>query len=111
MTPIAMPKIGATMREGRVVSWTREVGDAVDAEQAVVVIETDKAEVEVVATASGVLRHVYVTVGTTVPCGALLGAITASMDEAFDQAAFHRDHHRPDVDALPLPDVPPPIPR
>ncbi len=109
-TPIAMPRTGDTTTEGRIVAWPVALGAHVDAGATVVVVDTDKAEVEVEAPASGVLRHVYVEAGVTVPCGALLGAIADGPDEPFDAAAFHRLHHRPDVAALPLPDVPPPLP-
>ncbi len=109
--PIGMPKLGTTTTWGKVVAWLLAVGSRVEQGAPVVVIESEKSEVEVDAAASGVLRHVYVEPGETVPCGALLGAITATMDEPFDAGAFHRAHHHPDVDSLPLPDVPPPVPR
>jgi 2-oxoglutarate dehydrogenase E2 component (dihydrolipoamide succinyltransferase) len=109
-TPIGMPKLAATMTEGRVVTWLVERGAQVAADAPVVLIETDKSDVEIPAPASGVLRHVYVESGATVPCGALLGAIASTPDEPFDALAFHRAHHRPDVATLPLPDVPPPLP-
>ena len=105
-----MPRLGATTVDGTLVAWSVAVGDRVEAGTTVVVVEPDKAQVEVGAPSAGVLRHVHVEAGTTVPCGALLGAIAASPDEPFDAAAFHRAHHRPDVAALPLPDVPPPLP-
>src|SRR5689334_21183233 len=91
-----MPKLGMTMREGRVVAWPIAVGGRVEKGAPVVVIESEKAEVEIEATASGVLRHVYVTPDETVPCGTLLGAITATPDEAFDADAFRREHDRPE---------------
>jgi len=109
-TPIAMPKPGATTTEGRVVAWTVEVGARVAEGDTVVVVDSDKAEIEIAAPTAGVLRHAYVEAGTMVPCGGLLAAIADDMDDAFDAEAFHRLHHHPDVDALPLPDVPPPLP-
>src|SRR5216684_2331164 len=95
-TLIAMPKMGMSMREGTVVSWPLALGTRVEKGQTVVVIESEKAEVEVEATQPGVLRHMYVPVGETVPCGTLLGALTDSMDEPFDADAFRRDHDRPE---------------
>jgi pyruvate dehydrogenase E2 component (dihydrolipoamide acetyltransferase) len=105
-----MPKLGMTMKEGKVVAWPVAVGGRVEKGAPVVVIESEKAEVEIEAAATGVLRHVYVEAGETVPCGTLLGAIADTADEALDVAAFRRAHDHPDVDALPLPDVPPPVP-
>lgn len=87
-TAIAMPKLGMTMEEGRVVAWPLALGARVEKGRAVVVIESEKTEAEVAATASGFLRHVYVPEGETVPCGTLLGAITDAPDERFDERAF-----------------------
>jgi pimeloyl-ACP methyl ester carboxylesterase len=96
-TAIAMPKLGMTMAEGTVVEWRAAPGGAVTKGAVLLVIESEKAEVEIEATATGVLRHVYVEPGTTVPCGALLAAITATAAEPFDAEAFHREHHRPEA--------------
>ncbi|MBI5506464.1 MAG: alpha/beta fold hydrolase [Deltaproteobacteria bacterium] len=93
-TVVAMPKLGMTMREGSVVEWPLAVGDAVEKGHTVVLIESEKTQVELEATDSGVLRHIYVEAGETVPCGSLLGAITASIDEPFDAQAFRRDNER-----------------
>lgn len=93
-TVIAMPKLGMTMQEGNVVEWPLAVGDAVEKGRTVVVIESEKTQVEIEATDSGVLRHIYVDAGETVPCGSLLGAITASMNEPFEAEEFRRDNER-----------------
>ncbi len=96
-TPIVMPKLGMTMREGTVVDWPFEAGDEVEKGEVVLVIESEKAEVEIEATASGVLRHFYVESGETVPCGTLLAALTDSLDEDFDVEAFRALHDKPEV--------------
>jgi len=88
VTAIAMPKLGMTMEEGTVVQWPLDVGEAVAKGQVVLVIESEKTEVEIEATAGGVLRHVYVEEGETVPCGTLLGAITDDAEAPFDADAF-----------------------
>ncbi len=87
-TAIKMPKLGMTMTEGTIVDWPIAIGDHVEKGAAVLVIETEKAEVEVEATASGFFRHVYVEVGGTVPCATLLAALTETDDEPFDAEAF-----------------------
>ncbi|HSP96179.1 MAG TPA: lipoyl domain-containing protein, partial [Candidatus Dormibacteraeota bacterium] len=91
-TPIAMPRLGMSMKEGRVVLWPVPLGGRVTKGAPVVVIESEKTEVEIDATQRGVLRHIYVAADATVPCGTLLGAITADGDEAFDADAFRRAH-------------------
>jgi len=85
---IRMPKLGMTMEEGTVVEWRAAPGGRVEKGRVVLVIESEKNEAEIEATASGFLRHVYVAPGGVAPCGALLAALTESADEAFDAAAF-----------------------
>jgi pimeloyl-ACP methyl ester carboxylesterase len=90
--PVLMPKLGMTMEEGIVVAWHVAAGGRVARGAPLLVIESEKTEAEIEATASGVLRHVYVPAGAKAPCGALLAALTTSADESFEAAAFAREH-------------------
>jgi pyruvate dehydrogenase E2 component (dihydrolipoamide acetyltransferase) len=78
------------MQEGTVVEWHVAVGAPVTKGEVLLSIESEKAEIEIEAPATGVLRHVYVELGTTVPCGTPLAAITESAGEPFDAEAFRR---------------------
>ncbi len=91
-----MPTLGMTMEEGTVVAWPSSVGSAIEKGELVLVIESEKNEVEIEAPTTGFLRHVYVQEGETVPCGTLLGAITEAVDEDFDAEAFHGVENRPE---------------
>jgi pyruvate dehydrogenase E2 component (dihydrolipoamide acetyltransferase) len=95
-TAISMPKLGMTMEEGTVVQWPLAPGDPVSKGELLLVIESEKTEVDIEAPESGVFRHIYVEEGDTVPCGSLLGAITATADEPFDAEAFHAAEDRPE---------------
>jgi pimeloyl-ACP methyl ester carboxylesterase len=86
-----MPRLGMTMEEGTVIEWPLAIGDPIQKGETVLVIESEKTEVDVEAAASGVLRHIYIEEGETVPCGTPLGAITETMDEPFDAEAFHAE--------------------
>ncbi len=55
--PVAMPRLGMSMREGTVIEWPIAPGERVEKGQTVVVIESEKTEVEVEAIAAGVLRQ------------------------------------------------------
>jgi len=92
---VAMPSLGMSMREGRVLAWLVPVGARVAKDQPLLSIESEKAEFEMPAPAAGVLRHVYVEPDATVPCGTLLAVITASGDAMFDADAFRRANDRP----------------
>lgn len=91
-TAIAMPKLGMTMREGIVVEWRADVGAHVTKSSVLLVIESEKAEVEIEAPGEGFLRHIYVEAGATVPCGTLLAVVTETDDEPFDAEAFGAAH-------------------
>ena len=91
-----MPKLGMTMEEGTIIEWPLSVGDSVEKGDTVLIIESEKAEVEIEAPASGIFRHVYIEEDDTVPCGTLLGAITDTRDEEFDAAAFHSAEDHPE---------------
>jgi 3-oxoadipate enol-lactonase len=93
-TAVSMPKLGMTMEEGVVIAWPLEPGSLVEKGDIVLVIESEKAEVEIEAPASGVVRKIYIEAGETVPCGTLLAAITDTADEPFDAHEFHAAEDR-----------------
>lgn len=94
---IAMPKLGMTMKEGTVLEWRARPGEAVAKGQIILLIESEKTEVEIEAPANGVLRHVYVEPDSSVPCGSFLAAITASAADDFDALAFRTQNERVDA--------------
>ena len=94
---IAMPRLGMTMEEGTVIAWPLALGTPFQRGDVILIIETEKAESEIEASANGVMRHIYVEVGQTVPCGALLAAMTDSDEEAFDPEAFAASYQPPDA--------------
>ncbi len=94
---IAMPKLGMTMKEGTVLEWRAAPGDAVMKGQVVLLIESEKTEVEIESPASGVLRHVYVEPDSLVPCGTFLAVITEPADEGFDAESFRAQNERAEV--------------
>lgn len=60
---IRMPLLSDTMTEGKIVKWNKNVGDTVKADDALADVETDKATMEVVGYADGVLLYVGVKEG------------------------------------------------
>ena len=77
---VIMPKLSDAMTEGRLIQWMKKEGDRVQGGDVLASIETDKAEIELEAFGSGVLRKVLVEDGQTVPVGQLIGVI-AEPDE------------------------------
>src|SRR5438067_9626616 len=72
-----MEALSPTMEEGRVAKWHKREGDTVKAGDTLAEIETDKAVMDLVARADGVLRQVAVAEGQTVPVGSVVAVIAA----------------------------------
>jgi len=77
---VIMPKLSDAMAEGRVLQWLKKEGDRVQGGDVLASIETDKAEIELEAFGSGVLRKILAADGQTVPVGQLI-AVIAESDE------------------------------
>ena len=85
--PLKMPQLGLTMTEGRITRWLKQEGDSVEADEAILEIETDKINAEVEAPASGRLTHVQAQAGDSVKVIGLLALIAAPEDTDADLAA------------------------
>ncbi|HVH69336.1 MAG TPA: dihydrolipoamide acetyltransferase family protein [Gemmatimonadales bacterium] len=85
-TSVYMEALSPTMEEGRVVKWHKRDGDAVKTGDTLAEVETDKAVMDLVARADGVLRQVAAAEGQTVPVGTVV-AVIAAPGEAVGEAA------------------------
>ncbi|MDH5772362.1 MAG: 2-oxoglutarate dehydrogenase complex dihydrolipoyllysine-residue succinyltransferase [Rhodospirillaceae bacterium] len=74
-TEIKVPALGESVSEATVAKWFKQPGDAVNADEPLVELETDKVTVEVPAPVSGALASIAATEGSDVEVGALLGII------------------------------------
>ncbi len=72
---IVVPSLGESVSEATVAKWFKQVGDAINADEPLVELETDKVTLEVNAPASGKLKDIKIPAGKTVEVGALLGSI------------------------------------
>ena len=80
-TELQMPQMGYDMQEGTVVRWLISEGAEVKLGEAIAEIETDKAVVEFESTASGLLRKILVSEGSTVPVGQTIGIVGEEGEE------------------------------
>jgi pyruvate dehydrogenase E2 component (dihydrolipoamide acetyltransferase) len=80
---VNMPKLGFDMAEGVLIRWVVSEGQEIEKGQVLAEIETDKATVEVEASATGTLRKHVVAEGTSVPVGKAIAVIGES-GEDFD---------------------------
>ncbi|MCH8917680.1 MAG: 2-oxoglutarate dehydrogenase complex dihydrolipoyllysine-residue succinyltransferase [Proteobacteria bacterium] len=72
---IIVPALGESVTEATVTKWFKAAGDAVELDEPLVELETDKVAVEVNAQAAGVLAEIAAEAGTDVEVGGLLGSI------------------------------------
>jgi pyruvate dehydrogenase E2 component (dihydrolipoamide acetyltransferase) len=73
---VLMPQLGETVAEGTITHWFKAVGDKVEPGDNLFEIETDKATMEVPATAAGRLAEIRVATGAVVPVGAVVAVIS-----------------------------------
>jgi len=81
ISEVIMPKLGQTMEEGAIVEWLKNEGDPVKRGEVLFTVESDKAILEVEATARGFLRKILVPAGQPVPVLTAVALITRQADE------------------------------
>jgi pyruvate dehydrogenase E2 component (dihydrolipoamide acetyltransferase) len=75
MTDVKMPQMGESIAEGTISVWLVDEGQAVKADEPLVTVSTDKADVDVPSPVSGVLTEIIAKEGETVQVGALIARI------------------------------------
>lgn len=84
---ILMPALSSTMKEGKVVSWLKSEGDEIEAGEAIMVVESDKADMDVEAFEDGYLAKIIVDEGEMAPVGQAVALIASTEDEIESVAA------------------------
>jgi pyruvate dehydrogenase E2 component (dihydrolipoamide acetyltransferase) len=80
-TKVVMEALSPTMEEGRLVEWKKAEGDAVATGDVLAEVETDKAVMELVARADGVLLKRVAAEGDTIPVAEVVGWIGEKGEE------------------------------
>ncbi|MFZ0363643.1 MAG: lipoyl domain-containing protein, partial [Candidatus Cybelea sp.] len=78
LVSVTLPEMGESVTQGSIVEWRKRVGEYVAEGDPLVEVTTDKVDVEVPATASGVVTKILAREGQTVAVGATLAEIDAS---------------------------------
>ncbi len=74
-TNVVMPQMGESIAEGTIVRWIKKVGDAVDRDEPLFEISTDKVDAEIPSPGAGVLTEIKVKEGETVPVNSVVAVI------------------------------------
>jgi pyruvate dehydrogenase E2 component (dihydrolipoamide acetyltransferase) len=78
---VFMPALSSTMTEGKIVSWSKAPGDKVEKGETVLVVESDKADMDVESFYEGYLAAIAVPAGESSPVGSTLGFIAETEAE------------------------------
>ncbi len=87
---IVVPVLGESITEATVSKWLKNEGDAVEADEPIVELETDKVNLEVPSPVSGVLTKINSKDGSVVEVGALLGSVSSNGSGALDKVEIKK---------------------
>ena len=80
--PIIMPQLGESIAEATIVNYLVKPGDAVEADQDIIEVETNKANMNVASPCKGRIAGFSAALSESYPVGAVLGQIEVSEEEA-----------------------------
>ena len=78
---IQMPALSSTMTEGKVVAWSKKIGDKVSAGDVLLVVESDKADMDVEAFEDGYLAAIYTAEGASAAVGATVAVLVENVSD------------------------------
>src|SRR5436190_16596186 len=81
-TPIQMPALSPTMKEGKIVKWLKKEGDKVSSGEAIAECETDKSNLEIEAYDDGYLLKIVIPEGEMATVGAPIALLGAKGEKA-----------------------------
>ncbi len=74
---VIMPQMGESIFEGTITKWLKKPGDAIERDEPLFEISTDKVDAEIPSPAAGVLKEIRVEEGKTVPIQTVVALIEA----------------------------------
>ena len=83
---VIMPQMGESIFEGTITKWLKKPGDAIDRDEPLFEISTDKVDAEIPSPAAGVLKEIRVEEGKTVPIQTVVALIEAPGAQAAKSA-------------------------
>ncbi len=104
--PVLMPELGESVTEGTVTRWLKKVGDAVDVDEPLVEVSTDKVDTEIPSPVAGTLISITAEEDVTVSVGGELARIGTGATTAAPAPA----PEPPAPPAPPAPSAPEPKP-
>jgi 2-oxoglutarate dehydrogenase E2 component (dihydrolipoamide succinyltransferase) len=93
---LKLPKMGESVAEATITSWLKNVGDTIEADEAVLEIATDKVDSEVPSEVDGVLTEILFQVDDVVQVGQTIAVIETDADSAPATAAAPAQESAPE---------------
>ena len=84
---IRVPTLGESISEATIGKWLKKIGDTVEVDEPIVELETDKVNVEIPATAAGVIKTITAKEGEVVGIDAVVGTVEDSVGEGTGASA------------------------
>jgi 2-oxoglutarate dehydrogenase E2 component (dihydrolipoamide succinyltransferase) len=78
---LIMPKMGESIMEATILSWLKNEGDTIEADESILEVATDKVDTEVPSTDGGVLSQILAQEGDVVPVGQAIAIITTDAED------------------------------
>ncbi|GAB4032531.1 dihydrolipoamide acetyltransferase family protein [Spirosoma gilvum] len=96
-----MPKMGESIMECTVITWLKQPGDRIEADESVLEVATDKVDTEVPAPRAGILKELLVKDGDVVAIGAPIARIEVDAKESTEQASKPSSDQPDEADEMP----------
>lgn len=107
---MTMPKMGESIMEGTVLKWLKQVGDAIEQDESVLEVATDKVDTEVPAPHAGTLAKILVSEGQVVAVGAPIAILETAGVPTPAEDAENDDLEEASANPPLAPDSVPPLP-
>ncbi|NWK83709.1 dihydrolipoyllysine-residue succinyltransferase [Staphylococcus sp. GSSP0090] len=99
MPEVKVPELAESITEGTIAEWLKQVGDSVDKGEAIVELETDKVNVEVVSEEAGVLQELLANEGDTVEVGQAIAVVGEGSGNNASESPAKQDTPKQETEA------------
>jgi 2-oxoglutarate dehydrogenase E2 component (dihydrolipoamide succinyltransferase) len=106
ITDVLVPQLSESVSEATLLNWKKQPGEAIEADEILIEVETDKVVLEVPAPASGVLSEIVKGDGSTVTAGEVLARIDTDAKAAAPAAPAEQPAAQPEAEPAPAPAAP-----
>ena len=97
---ILVPALGESITEATVSKWLKNEGDAVEADEPIVELETDKVNLEVPSPITGTLTNINSNDGSVVEVGALLGTVSVNGEKTVKKEKKDKSESQPEENTV-----------